>query len=122
MQKLLAILCLFACPLLAHSTNYYISSSTGNDGNPGTQAQPWLTLKNHRNTPVAGDTVFLKSGDVFNEALYLAKSGTASSHIVWSTYGGSARAVINGSTTLTGGTRMGTSDIYEFYCPGLTAN
>ncbi|HVU57987.1 MAG TPA: hypothetical protein VHD83_23160 [Puia sp.] len=120
MQKLLAILCLF--PLLSHATNYYISSSAGNDGNNGmSSSTPWKTLSAHRGIPVAGDTMFLKSGDVFNEPLYITKSGTISSHIVWSTYGGAARAVINGFTTLAGGTRMGTSDIYEFYCPGLTA-
>lgn len=119
MQKLLAILCLF--PLLSHATNYYISSSSGNDGNDGTSSAPWKTLAAHQSIYAAGDTIFLKSGDVFNETLNITKSGTVSSHIVWSTYGGTARAVINGFTTLTGGTRMGTSDIYEFYCPGLTA-
>ena len=120
MQKLLAILCLL--PLLSHATNYYISSSTGNDSWSGKRSDSaWQTLAPHQSVYVAGDTVFLKSGDVFNETLNITKSGTVSSHIVWSTYGGTARAVINGFTTLTGGTRMGASDIYEFYCPPLTA-
>jgi len=118
MKKLLAILCWL--PLFSHATNYYISSSTGSDSNPGTSGSPWKTLQNHRNVPVAGDTIFLKSGDTFNEPLYLTKSGTPASHIVFTTYGGAARAVINGFRTLSGGTPMG-GNIYEFYCPELTA-
>ncbi|MHA4807331.1 hypothetical protein ACX0G9_04470 [Flavitalea flava] len=83
---------------------------------------PWPTIAylNTHTTLLAGDTVFLKSGDTFNEALVLKFSGSAAAHIVFSTYGGTARAITSGFYTLTGGTQMGTSNIYEFYCPGLT--
>jgi len=120
MKMLPAILCLF--PLLSHATNYYVSSSSGSDSNLGTAAAPWRSLKKVSDSTAlkAGDTVFLKAGDVFNEALLIKTSGNASSHIVYTTYGGVARAIINGFTTLSGGTLVG-NNIYEFYCPGLTS-
>jgi hypothetical protein len=121
MKRLLILLGL--CPLLVQATNYYISSSTGNDStNVGTNSsQPWKTivfLNTH--TLHAGDSVFLKSGDVFTEPLNINYSGNATTHIVYSTYGGAARAVISGFNTLTGGTNIPGTNIYEFYCPGLT--
>ena len=52
------------------SNNTYYVSKTGSDNNPGTQAQPWLTLQKAANTVVAGDTVFIRSG-IYNERLYI---------------------------------------------------
>src|SRR5579872_5567259 len=121
MKKLLILLGL--CPQLAQATNYYVSSSGGSDGNSGTSpSSPWKTIvKVNSHGLLAGDSVFLKSGDVFTEPLNLNYSGHSNAHIVFSTYGGTARAVFNGFHTLTGGTQIGSSNIYEFFCPGLTA-
>lgn len=121
MKTLLILLGL--CPLLAQATDYYVSSSSGNDGNSGTSSSsPWKTIvKVNSHGLAAGDSVFLKSGDVFNEPLNLNYSGHSNAHIVFSTYGGAARAIINGFFTLTGGTQVGTSNVYEFYCPSLTS-
>ncbi|SEM91484.1 hypothetical protein SAMN04488505_10734 [Chitinophaga rupis] len=116
------ILCLF--PLLSHATKYYVSSSSGSDSyTTSSAATPWRTLKKISDSTVlnAGDTIFLKSGDVFNEPLNLKRSGNSSSHIVYTTYGGAARTVINGFYTLSNGTPISSgSNIYRFYCPGLT--
>jgi hypothetical protein len=42
-------------------TNYYVNASTGNDSNPGTQTQPWLTIQH-------ADTVPRAPGDCINVA------------------------------------------------------
>lgn len=121
MKKFLILLVL--CPLLAHANNYYVSSSSGKDTvTYGTSSsKPWKTIAYlNTHTLHGGDSVFLKSGDVFVESLYLNNSGSQASHIVYSTYGGAARAVISGFYSLTGGTQIPGTNIYEFFCPGLT--
>lgn len=40
---------------------YYVST-TGNDGNPGSESQPWLTPQHAADTAVAGDTVIYENG------------------------------------------------------------
>ena len=124
MKQLFILLAL--CPLFSHATDYYISSSTGTDiaGNGLNGSNPVKTIAyfNAHFHPVGGDTVYLKSGDVFNEALNLLFSGTPGAHIVYNIYGGSARAVISGFYMLAGGTQIGSSNIWEFYCPTLNKN
>ncbi|HLI92605.1 MAG TPA: hypothetical protein VKU83_03320, partial [Puia sp.] len=123
MKFIIALCCL--CPVLARATGYYISSSTGNNGNNGTSAStPLQTIAffNLHFSPKGGDTVYLKSGDTFNEALNLAFRGSPSPHLVYTTYGGSARAVISGMFKLTGGTQIGSSNVWEFFCPNLNKN
>jgi hypothetical protein len=123
-MKQLLILLAF-CPLLVRATDYYVSSSTGMNaaGYGTTPSKPVKTIAylNATFSVQAGDSVYLKSGDVFQEPLILKFSGNSSAHVVYNIYSGSARAVISGFYTLTGGTRMGTSNVYEFYCPGLTS-
>lgn len=124
MKQLIILLAL--CPLFAHATDYYISSSTGTDAltNGLSPSTPLKTIAyfNAHFHPVGGDSIFLRSGDTFNETLNLLFSGTAGAHIVWSTYDGTARAIINGLFTLTGGTQITGTNIWEFYCPDLTRN
>ena len=124
-MKFLLVLC-GLCPLLAGATGYYISSSTGTDiaGNGLNGSNPVKTIAyfNAHFSPHGGDTVYLKAGDVFNEALNLLFSGTSGSHLVYTTYGGSARVVINGFYQLAGGTQIGSSNVWEFYCPSLNKN
>lgn len=55
-------------------------AKTGNDSNPGTEAQPWLTLTKSANTAVAGNTVCVKEG-TYNERLIPKNSGTAGNYI-----------------------------------------
>jgi hypothetical protein len=124
-MKILLVLFL-ACPFLAQATGYYISSSTGTDisGNGLNGSNPLKTIAyfNAHFSPQPGDTVYLKSGDVFNEALNLLFRGSSTSHLVYTTYGGSGRVVINGFYMLAGGTQIGTSNVWEFYCPSLNRN
>jgi cellulose/xylan binding protein with CBM9 domain/pectate lyase-like protein/parallel beta helix pectate lyase-like protein len=65
------------------AATYYVAT-TGSDGNPGTQAQPWLTLQKAANTVVAGDTVYIRGGTYSsNSIISLSRSGTSGSLITW---------------------------------------
>ena len=70
---------------------YYVST-TGNDSNPGTLAQPWLTIQHAANTVTAGATVNVMGG-VYNAYVSFPNSGTASAPITFQSY-----PVLNGTT------------------------
>ncbi len=76
--------------------SYYVSL-TGNDNNPGTKKSPFKTLdKINGLHPIAGDTIFFRSGEIFNGSLLLTKgiNGAANKPVVYTSYGG-AHATIN---------------------------
>ena len=72
---------------------YYVVT-TGNDGNPGTEASPWLTIQKALATLVAGDTAYIKAGTYTastggtwsNPAMKPANSGTATNRIAFRRY------------------------------------
>ena len=74
---------LMLVPSLAGRTGatYYVST-TGNDSNPGTIAEPWLTIQHAANTVTAGATVYVFGG-VYNESVNFPQSGTASAPITF---------------------------------------
>lgn len=53
--------------------HYYVSTS-GNDNNPGTQMQPFLTIQKAANTAVAGNTVTVRAGN-YPERVTVNRSG-----------------------------------------------
>jgi len=65
---------------------YYVATD-GNDFDPGTENQPWLTIQHASDTMVAGDSVFIRAG-VYNEHVSTMSSGNISDHIVYSAYPG----------------------------------
>lgn len=80
----------------AFAAEYYVNNS-GNDSNPGTQAQPWQTVDKVSNSALAaGDKVYFAGGQTFSGNLYLdeAYNGTSSNPIVISSYG-TGRATID---------------------------
>jgi len=56
-----------------NGNTYYVSLS-GNDGNPGTQQQPWRSVQRAANTAVAGDTVIVHEGS-YREIVEFRSSG-----------------------------------------------
>jgi fibronectin type 3 domain-containing protein len=70
--------------------NAYFVAPTGNDGNTGSSASPWLTLQKAANSVNPGDVVTVQAGNYtgFN----ITKSGTASAPI---TFQANPGAVIN---------------------------
>jgi hypothetical protein len=103
----------------ANATNYYFSSSQGNDSRSSSQAQnsstPWKSidkLNSFSSNLKAGDQILFKSGDTFYGAISITKSGTTSAPITFSSYGSGAKPVISGFTTVTSWTSKG-NGIYE---------
>jgi hypothetical protein len=81
---------------LTTSKSYYVSLS-GNDDNPGTKKSPFKTIDKINSLQlIAGDTIFFRSGQVFNGSLLLTHgiNGTANKPVIITSYGG-AHATIN---------------------------
>ncbi|MFI5185216.1 MAG: right-handed parallel beta-helix repeat-containing protein [Chitinophagales bacterium] len=119
MKHLLALLLLSAKLITVHATNYYFSSSSGDDSRTSTQAQnsatPWKTLtklNSIMSTLKAGDFVYFKRGDSFYGNITITKSGSAGSPVTFSAYGTGAKPIITGFTTITSWTNLG-SNIWE---------
>ena len=87
-----------------YGTTYYVDALNGNNSNPGTEAEPWLTIQNATDTMVAGDTVYIKEG-IYEEIVDLTgstgvegKSGNeVDGHITYQGYPGHS-AVLDGTT------------------------
>lgn len=110
---LLAALCLCGA---ANATNYYFSSSSGDDSRTAAQAQnpatPWKTiskLNSYFSTLAAGDSVLFKRDDVFYGSITVNKSGTATNPIKLGAYGAGAKPTITGFTTVASWTSVGTN-------------
>ena len=94
---------LFSFSLCAQN-QYYLSSSTGNDNNNGSQTQPWKTLSKISNTTLGpGDTVYFKKGDTFRGHFVVDGSGTEQSPITFTSYGNGNQPIISGSDHDDGG-------------------
>lgn len=86
MWKWIGVLWCLAGPVVA--ADYYVNGTTGNDAQPGTQAQPWRSLSRvNAQTLEPGDRVLLARGTAFVGHLTIAQSGTEAKPIVVSAYG-----------------------------------
>ncbi len=78
---------LIAAP--AFATTYYVSSSTGSDGNSGmSSSSAWQTIGHvNAQTFQPGDSVLFRRGDVWNESLIVPSSGSSGNPITFDAYG-----------------------------------
>ncbi len=96
-----------------HATNYYISSKNGNDNNAGTSSgAAWKTLDRLSRVVSslrAGDVVYLEKGSEWEiSKLRLSNlTGSASSPILFTTYGSGNKPRIKGSKTVTSFSQSG---------------
>ena len=89
---------------LCAQNQYYLSSSTGNDNNNGSQTQPWKTLSKLSNISLGpGDTVYFKKGDTFRGHYVVNGSGTEGNLITFTSYGSGNQPIISGSSHDDGG-------------------
>jgi len=89
---------------LCAQNQYYLSSSTGNDNNDGSQTQPWKTLSKISATTLGpGDTVYFKKGDTFRGHYVVNGSGTEGNLITFTSYGSGNQPIISGSSHDDGG-------------------
>ena len=91
MKKLLCIVVLWLAFLSGSAATYYVSSSSGSDGNSGTSILlPWSTLgkvQSSMSSFAPGDFILFKRGDKFRDSLDINKSGNSSNYITFGAYG-----------------------------------
>ena len=80
-------------------TTYYISSSSGNDNNQGSESSPWNSISKISNIELSpGDSIFFKKGDTFVGQFKVNGSGSEDKPIVITSYGSSNnKPIISGS-------------------------
>lgn len=126
MKKSRIILCGILALLLTSinclATNYYLSSSTGNDGmNSGKSASsPWKSLDKLKTVlPFiqAGDSVLFKCNDTFDGQLILSRSGNAPKSIYFGSYGSGKKPVISGTAAVSNWVQTA-NNIWEAAFPG----
>lgn len=89
---------------LCAQNQYYLSSSTGNDNNNGSQTQPWKTLSKLSNISLGpGDTVYFKKGDTFRGHYVVDGSGAEGNPITFTSYGSGNQPILSGSDHEDGG-------------------
>jgi hypothetical protein len=83
---------------LASATTYYVSSTAGSDANSGTAVStPWQTIAHvNGQTFSPGDSILFKRGDVWNESLATASSGSSGNPIAFDAYGSGAAPNLTG--------------------------
>ena len=99
-----------AAPVAAQSADVYVSPS-GNDANPGTQAQPLRTIQRAVNAVSAGGAVTIRGG-TYHETVDVARSGTAGRPITISGYPGE-RPLIDGANSLPAGAEDGSPPLFR---------
>ena len=84
MKLRLILLCLLASPSFA--ADYYVTPN-GNDGSPGSKAQPWKTISKANQVLQPGDTVYVAPGE-YRERIEPVRSGQSGKYITYSSYDG----------------------------------
>ncbi len=99
---------------MGSATDYYFSSSDGNDARSFQQAQnaltPWKTLNKLNDVFPSlkpGDRILFKRGDVFTGGIVVTQSGTAGAPIIMGAYGDGERPIINGCYSISEWTSLG---------------
>ena len=102
---------------------YYVSFSTGNDENTGTQAAPWKTIARvNRQTFQAGDAILFKSGDTWtwdavtmtgDDFLAPQGSGTEGNPITISSYGAGDKPKLEGRGLVNNIIRLNNQQYWE---------
>ena len=80
---------------VASGSLFYVAT-TGDDGNPGTQAAPFRTIQHAVDTVPAGATILVESG-VYNELVTITRSGSASAGFLTLTAAPNAHPILDGT-------------------------
>ena len=104
MKQTILILIVLLSFFQANGTNYYLSSSSGNDLLDGkTVNTAWQTI-GKLNTAMSllqpGDSVLFKCNDTFYGQVFISKSGNAAKNIYIGSYGSGKKPVISGIATV----------------------
>ena len=128
--KSIMCLVLLVAANYAYATDYYFSSTSGNDSRTASQATnqatPWRSidkLNSIMGSLQPGDRVLFQRGDTFYGNIKLNKSGASGRPITFGAYGSGARPIITSLVTLSNWTHVG-NGVYESHSPsfGSTVN
>lgn len=102
----------------SNATNYYFSSSTGNDYNDGKSAvTAWKSInKINAVNLLPGDSVLLMCNDTFPGGIIVSKSGNSSNPIYYGNYGPGNKPIISGKTRVSNWTET-SANIWVASCP-----
>ncbi|MCK4692589.1 MAG: right-handed parallel beta-helix repeat-containing protein [Anaerolineales bacterium] len=75
-------LCIAPYAAKAASADVYYVAPNGDDSNPGTQIQPWMTIQKAADTMTAGDTTIILAGD-YAERVFINQSGVSGAPITF---------------------------------------
>jgi len=103
--RLVQLLAILVVAANAPAATYYVAKN-GNNSNPGTQAQPWLTIQKAADTLVAGDTVYIKAG-TYKEVVTPQDSGAPNQYITYAAYGNDLVVLDGENVRPTGDPRWG---------------
>ena len=97
-SKILILLFLFSGITIGFGqTNFYLSSSQGNDSNNGTKKTPWKTLKKINSIKLKpGDKVLFRKNDAFFGHFVVNGSGSKRKPIIITSYGKGKQPIISG--------------------------
>jgi len=117
-----AILAFLLGPTAVHASDFpggldYYVSNNGLDTNPGTLAQPFLTIQKAADVALAGDTVRVRGG-TYRETVTTTQSGTAVAPITFKPYQGE-RVTITGLDEFNGSWTPYQGNIYQSSMAGL---
>lgn len=110
-MRFVTIILLASC-CLGHGATLYVATN-GLDSNPGTLAQPWLTIQKAASNAVAGDTVIIQAGE-YREYVTNLNSGSDGSPITFTGErgsGGEWLTIIDPSTPITNGWSSATAEV-----------
>jgi parallel beta-helix repeat protein len=99
----LIFLLAFIMPEVSYGTNYYFSSSGNNSNNGKSAADAWKSLDKLNEIILnPGDSVLLKTGDIFIGQIHVKQSGSVQMPIVISSYGDKKvqRPYLTGATSI----------------------
>jgi parallel beta-helix repeat protein len=126
--KTVLIVCCCLYAQLSLATNYYLSSSTGDDTRTSAQASnaitPWKTiakLNSLLSNLSPGDSVLFKRGETFYGAIQVKISGNSASQVVFGAYGSGAKPIISGFTVLSQWSSLG-GGIYQSSCTACSVS
>ena len=95
-MKYLILIATLSCFCLG--STYFVSSS-GNDSNPGTMTNPFLTIQKAADTMIAGDICYIRQGSYHETIIMDDNDGSDGSPIIFSAYDGE-RVVLDGTMLL----------------------
>lgn len=104
-MKSIILICFLSLSYIFGQSNYFVSSSLGNDSNEGkSESKPFKSISKINSIKFfPGDNIFFKANDIWiGEKLIIQNSGNQSDKITYSSYGNGSKPIITTKSELPG--------------------